>query len=229
MVSLLFIGVTMSENITDKNYYTPLPGIFAGLLQRTINSQLESDAEAAELIKALGGRVLAIELQGTGINLFFHADKAELVVSAEHSGEVATWIRGTPAALFGMAKPDMAKPDWVNTDSKVIIEGDASLVRDFESLMKRLDFDWEEKVSSILGDVVAHQLGQAARTLSGFAKKISELGRDAGRSGLQDIAAKQAGNFTSRSDFSEFRQAVESLDEKTVQLEKQMSDQVVKG
>ncbi|MCF6263944.1 MAG: SCP2 sterol-binding domain-containing protein [Xanthomonadales bacterium] len=206
----------MSETTTGKNYYTPLPGVFAGLLQQTLNRQLEADPQAQELIRALGERVLAIELQGTGIDLYFSADES-LQVSAEHSAEVDTWIRGTPMALFGMAKPDLPQANWINSGSKVIIEGDASLVRDFEALMKKLDFNWEEKTSELLGDVVAHQLGLAAKAFTGFAKNLSQFGREVGRSGLKDIVAKQAGSFTSKAEFSEFR---ESLDNFTKDLDK---------
>lgn len=206
----------MSETVTEKHYYTPLPGVFAGLLQQAINQQLGADPETLELIKALAGKVLAIELQGTGIDLFFSATD-NLQVSVEPTTAVDTWIRGTPVALFGMAKPDLPKPDWMNSSGKVLIEGDASLVRDFEALMKNLDFNWEEKASELLGDVVAHQLGLAAKTITQFAKNLSQFGRDAGRGGLQDIVAKQAQNFTSREEFSEFR---ESLDGFTRDLDK---------
>jgi len=215
----------MSESGLNKSYYTPLPGVFAGILQRAINTQLGTDEKAVELINKLGDRVLAIELSGTGIDLFFQAGESGLAVSADHSSEVSTWIRGTPPALFGMAKPELAKTGWANTDSKVTIDGDASLVRDFESLMKRLDFDWEEKISGVLGDVVAHQLGLAARSFGGFARKLTEFGRDAGRSSLQDIAAKQAGNFTDRLAFREFSDAVASLDNEVSALEKRFNHQ----
>lgn len=215
----------MSETRANKSYYTPLPGVFAGILQQALNTQLGADEKALELIKKLGDRVLAIELTGTGMDLFFQAADTGLVVTADHSSEVSTWIRGTPPALFGMAKPELAKPGWANAGSKVTIEGDASLVRDFESLMNRLDFDWEEKISGVLGDVVAHQLGLAARSFGGFARKFAEFGLDAGRSSLQDIAVKQAGNFTGRAAFCEFSDAVASLDNEVSALEKRFKQQ----
>ena len=170
----------MSESTTRKAYYTPLPGVFAGMLQKAINSQLANDPEALNMIKGLGARVLGLDLQGTGLELFFHSENNELIVTAEQSAEVATWIRGTPIALFGMAKPELAKPEWANPESKVTIEGDASLVRDFEALMKKLDFDWEDKLSNIVGDVLAHQLGLAAKGIGGFAQKVAEFGQRRG-------------------------------------------------
>lgn len=215
----LFIGVIMSEAVTGKKYYTPLPGVFADLLQQALNRQFETDPEAVALIKVLGNRVLTIELQGTGIELFFSVDGG-LQVSAESPGEVDTWIRGTPVALFGMAKPDIPAPDWINSGRKVIVEGDASLVRDFEALMKRLDFDWEEKASELLGDVVAHQLGLAAKTFTQFAKKLSQFGRDAGRSRLQDIVTKQAESYTTREEFIEFRASLEGFTKDLDKLDK---------
>ncbi len=215
----------MSEAATRKNYYTPLPGVFADLLQQALNRQLETDAEALALIQAFGSRVLAIELQGTGINLYFSADES-LLVSAEHSAEVDTWIRGTPMALFGMAKPELPQANWINSGSKVIIEGDASLVRDFEALMKKLDFDWEEKTSELLGDVVAHQLGLAVKAFTSFAKNLSQFGREVGRSGLKDIVAKQAGSFTSKAEFTEFRESLEDFTKDLKKIDKAVAEEV---
>ncbi len=214
----------MSESSSRKAYYTPLPGVFAGLLQRAINSQLANDPEALNMIKSLGARVLGLDLEGTGLELFFHSDNNELIVTAEKPSEVATWIRGTPIALFGMAKPELAKPEWANPESKVTIEGDASLVRDFETLMKKLDFDWEDKLSNIVGDVLAHQLGLAAKGIGGFAQKVAEFGRDVGQSGLQGMAAKQAKNFTSRTEFGDFRESVESLGDAVTEIEKKIKE-----
>lgn len=212
----------MSEASVNKGYITPLPGVFAGVVQRALHSQFGTDEAALALIQTFGDRVLGLELTGTGIQLFFQASHSGLSVSADHSNEVATWVRGTPSALFGMAKPDLAKSSWASSDNKVTIDGDASLVRDFELLMKRLDFDWEEKISGILGDVVAHQLALAAKSVGGFARKVAELSRAAGRSSLKNVAAKEAQNFTNRAEFLGFSDEVEQLDNEVKALDKQI-------
>jgi len=216
MAWLLSTGVIMSENAANTNYVTPLPGIFAGLVQRALNEQFNN---TSDLLK-LGDRVLALELKGTGLTLFFKQEDGQLLVSAEPLTEVATWIRGTPKALFGMAKPE-----WSSSSDQVIIEGDAGLVRDFEALMKSLDFDWEQKLSELVGDVAAHQLGIFVNKAAKFVKTTVELGGQSAKDTLTKGVRKQAGNFVSTTEFSEFSEQLESLSAALAKLADKIDNQ----
>ncbi len=205
----------MFETGSGNSYVTPLPGVFADLLQRSINEQLDDKADLHKLAE----RVLALELKGTGITLYFQQNNGQLLVSVDTPADVSTWIRGTPKALFGMAKPE-----WSSATDQVIIEGDAGLVRDFEAIMRNLDFDWEQKLSSFVGDVAAHQMGVIARKVAGFAKNAIDLGRDSGKDAVSKVARDQAGQFTSSDEFSEFSTKVNSLSDSVTELENRLVD-----
>ncbi len=217
-----FTGATMFKDDSVHDYVTPLPGAFADLLQTALNEQLDDTAELHKLAE----RVLALELKGTGLTLFFQQKNGQLVVSTEAPAEVSTWIRGTPKALFGMAKPE-----WSSSNDQVNIEGDAGLVRDFEAIIRNLDFDWEQKLSSFVGDVAAHQIGVIARKVAGFAKNAIDLGRDSGKDAVAKVARAQAEQFTSAAEFSEFSAKVTSLSAAVTELENRLGKvgSVVKG
>ncbi len=204
----------MSEANTTKSYVTPLPGVFAGLLQRALNEQLAGNED----LHKLANRVLGLELKGTGLTLFFQQQLGQLMVSVEPSAEVATWIRGTPKALFGMARPQ-----WSSATDQVMIEGDAGLVRDFESIMRQLDFDWEQKLSGLVGDVAAHQLGVVAKKVASFAKGVIDLGSESVAEGLQQGVRRQADGFTSTKELAKFSEQVTALSDSVEALESRLA------
>ena len=102
-------------------------------------------------------------------------------VRLESDGTPDTVISGTPVALFSMAEPDDA--DWGLPESKVQINGDATLARDLERIFRNLDPDWEGPLAGLLGDVAGHQAAQGIRQ---GVKTARETARNAGKV-LSDI------------------------------------------
>ena len=93
--------------------------------------------------------------------LFFTFKHGVVRVRLQAEGTPDTVISGTPAALFAMAEPEEA--DWGLPESKVQINGDASLARDLERIFSKLEPDWEGPLAGMLGDVAGHQVAQGLR------------------------------------------------------------------
>lgn len=157
-------------------YKTPLPSIFAGLLESAINHLLSLDESSADGLARLEGKLLRVDLEGMGIMLFFTFNYGAVQVGLDAEDEPDTIITGSPAALFAMAAPDEIS-DWGLPGSGVQIQGDANLARDIGNLFSRLDPDWARPLTGLLGDTLGFQvasgikqgaeaLGQAARTAS---------------------------------------------------------------
>jgi len=49
----------------------------------------------------------------------------------------------------------------------VTIEGDVETGQAFKAILDEMDIDWEEQLSRLTGDVMAHQLGNTARRAAG--------------------------------------------------------------
>lgn len=150
-----FIVVIMPE------YLTPLPAILAHTLETAINKVLQMDMESPSRVNKLQGRLLQVDLEGLSITLFFTFRHGVVHVKLEADSKPDTIISGTPVALFSMAEPDEA--DWGLPDSKVQINGDASLARDLERIFSKLEPDWESPLSGLFGDVAGHQIAQGLR------------------------------------------------------------------
>jgi ubiquinone biosynthesis protein UbiJ len=142
-------------------YVTPLPGLLAHTLETAINHVLHLDMESPSRVRKLENRLLQVDLKGVGITLFFTFKHGNVRVRLDAEGSPDTIISGTPVALFSMAEPEDA--DWGLPNSKVQINGDASLARDLERIFSKLDPDWESPLSGMLGEVAGHQLAQGIR------------------------------------------------------------------
>ena len=146
-------------------------------LETAINQVLQLDIESPSRVNKLEGRLLQLDLEGLNITLFFTFKHGNVRVSLEAEGTPDTTISGTPVALFSMAEPEDI--DWGLPDSKVQINGDASLARDLERIFSKLEPDWEGPLSGMLGDTAGHQVAQgirhgveAARETASTASKI---------------------------------------------------------
>lgn len=130
-------------------------------LETAINQVLQLDFESPSRVNKLEGRLLQLDLEGVNITLFFTFKHGNVRVNLDNDGIPDTTISGTPIALFSMAQPEDA--DWGLPDSKVQINGDASLARDLERIFSKLEPDWEGPLSGILGEVAGHQIAQGIR------------------------------------------------------------------
>lgn len=156
-------------------YITPLPGMLAFALETAINKVLQLDMESPERVKKLEGRLLQVDLEGLGITLFFTFRHGVVRVRLQAEGQPDTVISGTPGALFKMAEPEEA--DWGLPDSKVHINGDASLARDLERIFRKLEPDWVGPLAGMFGDVAGHQLAQVLRQGAETARETARNAR----------------------------------------------------
>ena len=61
------------------------------------------------------------------------------------------------------------------------IEGDAAVGREFQTALARLDIDWEEQLSRLVGDAAAHQVGRFWHGFQAWGQRASAtLRRDGG-------------------------------------------------
>jgi ubiquinone biosynthesis protein UbiJ len=155
-----------------------LPTAIAGVMEKAINQVLALDPDTLERMRTLQGKVIAIELQGMNINLYLIPSEQGLNVFARFEGEADTVLRGTPVA---MAKMGLAREAGdVLFAGDVEITGDVELGQRFRAILDGLDIDWEEHLSHITGDIVAHKLGNLVRGVMKWGRETaSTLSQDA--------------------------------------------------
>jgi len=140
--------------------------LFTGLtaaLQTAVNRVLELDQTAKSRLQKLAGKVLAIELSDVPVKLYFIPTEDELQVFSYYDGRVDTRLRGSSIELLSMGVS--ARPGESLFKGSVHIQGDVELGQEFQDILRAMDFDWEERLSYLVGDVAAHKMGNTVRSV----------------------------------------------------------------
>jgi ubiquinone biosynthesis protein UbiJ len=198
-------------------YKTPLPGIFAAMLESAVNRLLEMDDDTPQRIERLEGRILQLDIEDVGISLLFAFNGHRVEVGTRSHAEPDTVISGSPGALFAMAAPDDIG-NWGSQDSRVTITGDANLARDLERLFSRLDPDWESRISRIFGDVWGHQIA------AGFRAGVEQARDTVENAGamLSEYLEQNQAPVIRAEELDEFSAAVDDTRQSTDQLESRL-------
>lgn len=144
----------------------PLAGLMA--LEQAVNAALALDPYTLQRLGRLDGKVIAIDIRGTGQVLYAAPHKSGLRLMAHYDGEVDTTLRGAPLALLRMSAGKTGEGLF---SGEVTIEGEVETGQQLQRTLHQLDIDWEEHLSRLTGDVIGHQIGQTLRGIAAFGKQ----------------------------------------------------------
>ncbi len=147
-------------------------------LQTIVNRVLELDPELAQGLAELEGAVFEAHVLGVDKRIQLHpsatgvgvvlvgsdGQRPAAVPDVTISGPPFTLLRllGSLDSVDGVLPPDVS------------ISGELQLVQKLTSLAKRANIDWEEPLSKLFGDSVAHEVGRGVRGLVSWARAASE-------------------------------------------------------
>lgn len=184
-----------------------LTRVFAGAL----NQALRLDFDTLARVGKLSGKVIAFEMSGLNCYLKPGSDGIEVLDSFDGAPDAV--IRGTPWGMLRLALPGQAREAL--SSGAVEISGDVELGRHFKELFDGMDIDWEEQLSRVTGDVIAHQIGRSARAARAFGREtLVTLGRN-----FAEYQQEEARNLPSASEVTEFLTAVDTLRDDTARVE----------
>ncbi len=145
-------------------------------LEQAMNTALALDPKTGERLQTIEGKVIALDLSGTGLQFFLQPQNGSLRLMGHYAGEVDTTLRGAP---FDMLRLRSGRSGEAMFGAGVEIEGDVELGTRFQRIIEKLDIDWEEHLSRISGDIIAHQIGNTVRDLFAWGKRSADhLGED---------------------------------------------------
>lgn len=138
-----------------------LPASLLAGLEAALNRYLRLDPDAMVRMAALQQRCIAIELTPLQLTLYVVPGANGVQLRSQVESEPDTVLRGTP---LGLAQLGLGSQSGKTLFSgSVTIEGDVETGQNFKAVLDEMDIDWEEQLSRLTGDVVAHQLGNTAR------------------------------------------------------------------
>lgn len=180
----------------------PGSGLLAAAVEFALNSAIEGSGAARADLKRLEGKIVRLDLKGLPLTLHFLPESGRLAAAADYHGEADITLEVPAASLLSAALTrDDTPPKGMQ------IKGDAETAQVFSRLLKQAHLDWEELLSRYLGDVAAHQIGNALRGLNRWGRDSAErLGRD-----LADYLHYESGALPPRHEVEHFLDGVDRL------------------
>lgn len=185
---------------------------FAGAVETACNAALGLDPEVRARLGALDGKVIALELLGPGLRLYFFPYAQGVQVLGHYDGEPDTTLRGAPLSLLRLGLSD--RPADELFAGGVELRGDTATGQAFQDVLRALRIDWEELLSRVTGDDLAHQAGRAARAAGAQARRAgAAFALDVG-----EYLHEEAGVLPTRPELEVFLGAVDGLRSDTDRL-----------
>lgn len=148
-----------------------IPVVLLASIETAFNAWLKLDKESLSRFSELDGKIICLHLTGLDINCYFlpSGNGVEVLGSYPDDGEVDATIHGSPLSLMRLSASKNAGETLLKSD--VEIEGDTRVAETFSAILREVDIDWEELLSKLVGDLFAHQTGQAVRSASDWFKQ----------------------------------------------------------
>jgi len=148
-----------------------LPAALLASIETAINAWLKLDQEALPRFKNLDGKIIRLDLTGLAVNLYFlpSSHGMEVLGNYPEDGLVDATIHGSPLSLMRLSRSKNAGESLLKSD--IEIEGDTLVAETFSGILREVDIDWEELLSKLVGDIVAHQAGQMVRSTAAWLKE----------------------------------------------------------
>ena len=189
------------------------PPLFAATLaalEAAINGYLALDPEGASRLAPLAGRIIALEFTGFGQRLYFIPGNQGFQLFGDYAAEPDCVIRGTPWGLAGLGLPGLSpgkRKEDILFSGQVQIEGDSGLAQRFGDCLAGIRIDWEEQLSRLTGDPLAHALGTQVRAAGRWGQRtLDHLGLD-----LQEYLQEEGRLLPTRYELELFLDAVDRL------------------
>jgi ubiquinone biosynthesis protein UbiJ len=155
----------------------PFAGLIAAGVERALATAFRNSSAARADLARLEGKAVKLELIGLPLTLHFLAQDGKMTVASDYHGLHQVSVRVPAASLVAAAL--QRDPEAVPKGMQM--NGEAETAQVFSRLLRNADLDWEELLAQRIGDVAAHQVGNAVR---GFMK----WSRDSGARLGQDLA-----------------------------------------
>lgn len=138
------------------------------LLEQAVCRYVCLDPVAAKRMGDLADKTIQLELTGWG-NLYVTPHAGGIHLKHHYAGNPQATITGSPLLLMRIALTHDQQ-----LTQQLQVQGDIHLAQAFSQILQQLDIDWEEHLSHMTGDIVAHQIGNAARGLRKWRQQFSQ-------------------------------------------------------
>ena len=150
----------------------PITTLALAAAENAVNKALSLDPFTAKRLAGLAGRVIAIHIDAPALDLFIIPDPHGVMLMSRYEGRPDLKLSGGIGAFARLAGQDRTQGKQ-GVPSGIGIEGDANLASQLQEIVAGLDLDWEEQLSRLTGDTIAHQTGRLVRGAAAYARETA--------------------------------------------------------
>jgi len=181
-----------------------------------LNRNIRATTPARELCTRLAGTVVAIRVRNTALAAWFIVGEDNLELTANCDAEPDVVISGSLLTLARMAGESGTS---ALRDGSLELTGDPHLADDFQKMLAYARPDIEEELSGVVGDVVAHRLGDFARGVGTWSRNArSTMGAN-----IREYLQEESRDVPSRYEVGRFADEVSTLRDDVDRLEARMN------
>lgn len=130
-------------------------------LELAVNGYLTLDEERRGQISDMDGRVIAIEFRGVATRIYFVVEGEHLRVRGAYATPADVTLRG---GIFSLAHMGLKRSALFVGEVDII--GNTEVGQRFKALLDGVNIDWEEHLARLVGDVLAHHVGNSVRDVA---------------------------------------------------------------
>lgn len=141
-------------------------------LEKALNSYLQLDPETIKRLSDMEHKIIKIEITDWNLDFFILLSQTEIRLLNTCKNEPDVIIVSTFLSLFkvGFAK-GKGSTLFKNT---VEIRGNTNVGEEVRDILSNIDIDWEEHLSKITGDIIAHKISVGVRRVRDIGKFITD-------------------------------------------------------
>ena len=195
--------------------------LFENMLAAIASRLLALDAETSAHLTRLNKRVIALCVRDRDWKIFAMVHDSKVTFSRDFGGHADVSMLGRVTDYVALVKANKGGESL--TAGRIEITGDLAVAQDVQALLNDLELDLDEILSRFVGDVMAHQIGRAARGAGRSA--TAALGKF--ESDLGDYLAHELRALPVRQDVEALRRSIlvltEDVDRVQARLHKLLS------
>ena len=168
-----------------------------------LNRNIAATTPARELCLELDGKTIAIRVRDTALAMYFAFQDTVVALTTDTKAEPDVVITGSLLTLASMASTGSERA--IRT-GELDLSGDAGTAKAFQDLLAYAKPDIEEELSTLIGDVAAHELGEVARGISNWAREArSTMGTN-----IREYLQEESRDLPSRYEVDRFANQVDT-------------------
>jgi ubiquinone biosynthesis protein UbiJ len=174
----------LSSSVENVKCVPMLKKNLLSLLERAVRRYLSFDPYALEQLATLSGKVIQLDITDWETTFYLFPSARGIAIKPHYAHATDARIQGTLFALLNLQLAD--KKTATQLARKLHITGDVTVAHSFNKILQQLEIDWEEPLSNITGDVLAHHIGRCVRGVADWGKQLRKNLADNTREYLQE-------------------------------------------